>query len=876
MKRIVSLLLALSMVLSMFTVSFAGTSLKDIEGKKYQAAVEALVELGVVSGYPDGTYLPDNVVTRAELAKLLVVAYGLETAAESAKGVTPFADVNAVANHWASGYINVSADYKFVNGYPDGSFKGDATVTYAEAITMCLRVLGYANEIERVGTWPTNYIAKAQDLKLMKDIEFKSYNDGAKRGDIAILIWNMLRTNMWTVTGESEGDGLHTEPNTPMINVKFEDYKYLEDAKFYGYTISADSKEDKAVVKVSLILDGDQDEPDADYEYAKNDFYKFVPETEVEVLINTDDRTLLTMVATGEDKLAEGTLEELDDADYTNLPTNVDYAYVRLNKKAVVDSSTLVVKNEYVDEVTSKKDGVKVNKTTFLKFKDFEDDIVLRNGERVEISDIKEGDVLSKVTNGTQVFYVIGSSEVEGVTTKYVRADSKVTVDGKEYLVDDDTTYIIDPEDEDEKAKNFVRSNELGDMKDEDVRLILDPVVGKIVRIEFDGHIGENTKDTTYKFFAIMNEVERESSRVYTVTLKNEDGEDDYTFAKASDGKNWYNSSEDLTGRFAAVKLNDDNEIVSIEVIADADGDRISGERAEFKYDLDKNYSYVVLAPNVNAKYDKDEEAILNATDNSRIFDVDKSVVVVTLLKDDKDTQDTTDDEYSVEFTEGLAEIEDLKDERVLVVYDDANKYNGAKYVVLFDEVSTKSDTKAGKLDSYVKNEYGNYEATIIVDGEEDVAITESNEHLDDVKVVVYTTEEKVKNDKTKVILKVKATLDAEELSSGEGDMRHGYIASGDCSKDGKKATITKQDGSEVEIRINEPFIKDNDDKTFVLVTVNEASAEEKEDEGADYVVESVEIISLDEVRFEEDDRISGDLSDDVIFIIRGMDSREG
>ena len=741
-------------------------------------------------------------------------------------------------------------------------------VTYAEAITMCLRVLGYAKEVERVGTWPTNYIAKAQDLKLMKDIEFSSYNDGAKRGDIAILIWNMLRTNMWTVTGESEGDGLETKPNTPMINVKFEDYKYLDDAKFDSYTISADSKEDKAVVKV--FLNGEN----KGYEYAKNDFYKFVPGTEVEVLINTDDRTLLTMVATGEDKLAEGTLEELDDADYTSLPTDVDYAYVRLNKKAVADSSTLVVKNEYVDEVTSKKDGVKVNKTT-LKFKDFEDDIVLRNGERVEISDIKEGDVLSKVTNGTQVFYVIGSSEVEGVTTKYVKADSKVTVDGKEYLVDDDTTYIIDPEDKDEKAKNFVKSNELGDMKDEDVRLILDPVVGKIVRIEFDGHIGENTKDTTYKFFAIMNEVERESSRVYTVTLKNEDGEDDYTFAKASDGKNWYNSSEDLTGRFAAVKLNDDNEIVSIEVIADADDDRISGAQAAFKYDVDKNYSYVVLAPSVNAKYDKDEEAILNATDNSRIFDVDDSVVVVTLLKDDKDTQDTTDDEYSVEFAEGLSEIEDLKDEKVLVVYDNANKYNGAKYVVLFDEVSTKSDTKAGKLDSYVKNEYGNYEATIIVDGDEDVAITENNEYLDDVKVIVYTTEEKVKNDKTEVILKVKATLDAEKLSSGEGDMRHGYIASGDCSKDGKKATITKQDGSEVEIRINEPFIKDNDDKTFVLVTVDNASDEEKEDEGADYVVESVEIISLDEVRFEEDDRISGDLSDDVIFIIRGMDSRE-
>ena len=631
----------------------------------------------------------------------------------------------------------------------------NAPVTYAEAITMCLRVLGYANVIDAKGTWPTNYIAKAQELKLMDGIEFSSYNDGAKRGDIALLIWNMLRTKMWSINGESEGDGLNFAEGQEMLNVKFKDYKYSDEAIYTGYSISPDTKENVAVVEVTLS--GDADVADT-YEYAENDFYKFVPGTEVEVLVNTKDGTLLTMVPTGDDKLAEGTPEELDDADYTSIPTNVDYAYVRIERKDVKASSELKVKNEYVDEVTSKKDGVKVNKTT-LKFKDYEDKIVLRNGERVEIKDIKEGDVFSTVTNGDQKFYVIGSSEVEGVATKFVTNDKKLTVSGKEYLVDGDTKYVIDPEDEDETAKTFIGSADLQEMKNEDVRLILDPVVGKVSRIEFDGKIGEETKDTTYKFFAIMNEVERESARVYTVTLKNEDGEDDYTFAKASDGKTWYNSNEDLTGRFAAVKLNEDNEIVAIEVIADADNDRISGDKAEFKYDVDKNHSYVVLAPNDNAKYDEDKEAILNATDDSKIFDVDESVVVVTLLKDDKDTQDTTDDEYSVEFAEGLKEIEDLKDEKVLVIYDDANKYDGAKYVVLFDEVSSKSDIKAGKLDSYIKNDFGDYEATIINDGEEEVAITKDNEYLDDVKVIVYTTEEKEKNNTTETILKTKAVL---------------------------------------------------------------------------------------------------------------------
>ena len=73
MKRIVSLVLALSMVLSMFSFAFAGTAVPDVEGTEYEAAVSALVELGIVHGFEeDGTYRPGDTVTRAQMAKLLV------------------------------------------------------------------------------------------------------------------------------------------------------------------------------------------------------------------------------------------------------------------------------------------------------------------------------------------------------------------------------------------------------------------------------------------------------------------------------------------------------------------------------------------------------------------------------------------------------------------------------------------------------------------------------------------------------------------------------------------------------------------------------------------------------------------------------------
>ena len=78
MKKVLSLVLALSLVLGTFVPSFAATTFSDVKGEDCEQAVNVLVDLGVVNGYEDGTYKPENIVTRAEMAVLVVNALGLE------------------------------------------------------------------------------------------------------------------------------------------------------------------------------------------------------------------------------------------------------------------------------------------------------------------------------------------------------------------------------------------------------------------------------------------------------------------------------------------------------------------------------------------------------------------------------------------------------------------------------------------------------------------------------------------------------------------------------------------------------------------------------------------------------------------------------
>lgn len=219
MKRFLSILVAVAMTISMVLPVFAYT---DVADSDYAAAIAHLSGLGVVDGYEDGSYKPEKVVTRAEMAKLLVVALGLDAGADLLTGESEFADV--ATSHWAIGFINVATQYGLIKGDGDGNFRPDDTVNYAEVATMALRALNYTKVVEEKGQWPTNYLNKANELKLFEDVaEFKA-SEGAKRGEVAQILWNMVNSQMWAIVAESQGNGFISAPGDTMMTVKFPHY----------------------------------------------------------------------------------------------------------------------------------------------------------------------------------------------------------------------------------------------------------------------------------------------------------------------------------------------------------------------------------------------------------------------------------------------------------------------------------------------------------------------------------------------------------------------------------------------------------------------------------------------------------------------------
>lgn len=188
-KRLIATALAAAMILGLVSVGFAA-SFEDTEGFEFEASVLKLANLGIISGYPDGTFKPDNLVTRAEFAKMIVCMLGLESAAKSLKGeAVPFADVDA--DHWAAGYINVAQMMGIVNGYEDGTFRPQDNITYAEAFKMVLAAMGYSEDGFLVVRWPATWIAKAIELELDKDLTIAS-GLPITRGEVAKLFDNSL------------------------------------------------------------------------------------------------------------------------------------------------------------------------------------------------------------------------------------------------------------------------------------------------------------------------------------------------------------------------------------------------------------------------------------------------------------------------------------------------------------------------------------------------------------------------------------------------------------------------------------------------------------------------------------------------------------
>lgn len=210
LKKVISSVAALTMVAS--SVAAFAVDFPDVESTaSYAQAVQELSALDVISGYDDGTFGPDKLVTRAEITKMIVDALAERSSAEASTESTKFADVSA--DHWAKGYINQGVANGFIAGMSDTEFDPDANVTYVQAQKMLVSAIGYETYAQAQGGWPTGYKTYAASLDITKGISGITDNTELTRAQVAQMIDNAMDAPLCVIASwKTEWNGTRT-PN---------------------------------------------------------------------------------------------------------------------------------------------------------------------------------------------------------------------------------------------------------------------------------------------------------------------------------------------------------------------------------------------------------------------------------------------------------------------------------------------------------------------------------------------------------------------------------------------------------------------------------------------------------------------------------------
>lgn len=210
LKKVISSVAALTMVAS--SVAAFAVDFPDVESTaSYAQAVQELSALDVISGYDDGTFGPDKLVTRAEITKMIVDALAERSSAEASTESTKFADVSA--DHWAKGYINQGVANGFIAGMSDTEFDPDANVTYVQAQKMLVSAIGYETYAQAQGGWPTGYKTYAASLDITKGISGITDSTELTRAQVAQMIDNAMDAPLCVIASwKTEWNGLKT-PN---------------------------------------------------------------------------------------------------------------------------------------------------------------------------------------------------------------------------------------------------------------------------------------------------------------------------------------------------------------------------------------------------------------------------------------------------------------------------------------------------------------------------------------------------------------------------------------------------------------------------------------------------------------------------------------
>ncbi len=489
-----SKLLAAALACIMFfgvisTASVSASIFPDMTESNREEAVETLYALGIMVGDADtGLFRPDDAIKRSEVAKIAVAALGLTSVAESSTHTSKFPDVGA--SHWATGYINVATSQGIVIGDTEGNFRPDDTITYEEAMTILVRMIGHEPAALSKGGYPAGFLVVGAENNINKNANAAG-NAPATRSLVAQMMFNALTVNMMEQTSFGDKPEYSVVEGKTLLSSKLKTKKLTGQVSATSQTaLDGSAGLDKGKVKI-----GDEIYNAANVDAANMLGYKVVfylrenADGEEEIILirpEANKNATLSVTADNFESIVDGTGKKVlsfwKDKDNDKKASEADVksdAILIYNGKYETMSNDLIdltnaagglelldinrdnvydlvfvteFKNIVVEEVmpTSGKIIDKYGAPT-LTLDPEDDDLdfeIMKGGEHLKVADLKEWDVLSvAASSDNRIFRIYAVNNV--VEGKVEELDEEgVIIGGKLYEIASNYTQSIALKDE--------------------------------------------------------------------------------------------------------------------------------------------------------------------------------------------------------------------------------------------------------------------------------------------------------------------------------------------------------------------------------------------------------------------------------------------
>lgn len=254
MNRIIQIILFVVIFpSSVFAMTIANTVFTDVTSNHpYATAITWSQKQGIIEGYSDRTFRPDNTINRAEFVKVLTLYKFGQKMIDQCGSRMQFTDVPYEV--WYEKHVCRAKDAHIISGYPDGTFRGETKIVFAEAAKVVINALiGEQEQLRHDDVWHVQYIQQLSQIGAIPETS-RGPASLVTRGEMMEMIYKIQKyqglvvDGQWYCTTDPESTAIGRE-----IFPKKQEYAHLS---FLGELFTASECGSERAQKLFGVSDG--------------------------------------------------------------------------------------------------------------------------------------------------------------------------------------------------------------------------------------------------------------------------------------------------------------------------------------------------------------------------------------------------------------------------------------------------------------------------------------------------------------------------------------------------------------------------------------------------------------------------------------------